>query len=140
MVQGLTLKNVKSYTNNGLDGWKQFRNTPINHHGYQAREGPLQLYAIFDGEALKFGVAKDPEWRLSQFQTGNSRELLLLGSTLADRKLEREVHRYCKDQRIRRSEWFVREGRAIEIEVLIVRGDHRPIFGLMGREVPEKLK
>jgi len=73
--------------------------------------GKHYVYAISDGENIKIGMSNNVESRLKTFQTSNSKDLLVVwkyytGRDSKDaRKVEKMLHRHCKDYLIR-GEWF----------------------------------
>lgn len=71
----------------------------------QKHKGQVYLYAITDGEAIKFGSAWDVDARLKILQIGNSRELRCIGAILAKKGTESAVHKALFFQRLR-GEWF----------------------------------
>ena len=108
---------------------------------FQRRVAPnlrTNLYAIADGAVIKFGMAAKPPARLKDLQVSHARELNLLGWAACDRQLERDVHEFCREHRVR-GEWFRREGRAVIVERLVVRGDTPGLYALIGRELPAAL-
>jgi hypothetical protein len=70
------------------------------------------VYFITDGEFIKIGVAVDPQKRLNGLQTGNPRQLRLLGTVPGGTSLERGLHA-CFQARHVHGEWFrLTEGEA----------------------------
>lgn len=67
-------------------------------------------YAIADGVAIKIGRSEDPRARLKQLQTGNPRQLEVIGFIVGDH--EQRVHRFLSDSQANRcvGEWFADEG------------------------------
>ncbi len=65
------------------------------------------VYIISCGDAYKIGVAKNPEHRLRQLQTGNSEELLLeyTEGKINPYAVEKELHRSLQKYRTK-GEWF----------------------------------
>lgn len=65
------------------------------------------LYVITDGEDFKIGVAKDPEKRIRQLQTGNKKKLefALLEQKNNAHKVEHYLHGQFGKYRIK-GEWF----------------------------------
>ena len=65
------------------------------------------LYVITDGEDFKIGVAKDPEKRIRQLQTGNKKKLefVLLEQKNNAHKVEHYLHGQLGKYRIK-GEWF----------------------------------
>lgn len=65
------------------------------------------IYAIQCGDSgpIKFGVAKNPEQRLRELQTGCPERLRLLVAVNLQDWCERTIHRWLRDERIR-GEWF----------------------------------
>lgn len=71
-------------------------------------EEPTYLYAIVDSSTglVKFGVSKNPGWRIKQLRTGNAGELQLWGfCENASPLTEREVHKRLAADR-KAGEWF----------------------------------
>lgn len=68
---------------------------------------PRLVYAIDDGRYTKVGVGHHPERRLRTMQTGNARELELLGTWPGGAALEQYLHRQFDTLGRRvRGEWF----------------------------------
>ena len=68
----------------------------------------MALYVIQETEPvgrIKIGRARDPEQRLKDLQTGNSRRLRLLATLSAEDDLEFELHERFKAAHVR-GEWF----------------------------------
>ena len=77
---------------------------------FVSETGDYFLYVIGDGFCNKVGIAKDPNMRLKQLQTGHPNQLELLETyklrSKADAfELERAVHRELAEMRAR-GEWF----------------------------------
>ena len=58
-----------------------------------------------DRQVIKIGCSNDPQRRMLSLQTGNSVRLKLLGSTLGDERVERDLHERFKPFRVG-GEWF----------------------------------
>lgn len=104
------------------------------------RVAPLlgtKLYAIGIAESpvIKFGISHDPRSRMGDLQVSQPLTLHMVGFVGCDRQLERDVHLYCAEHRVR-GEWFRIEGRAKAIVQLIVAGDPLSIYSLVGRDPP----
>lgn len=82
------------------------------------------LYFMLCGDAVKVGVAVDPEARVRQIQVGNSEEVSLLASFSGMGHLEAECHTRLLAQHLS-GEWF-RFGR--EVEFLIAELDAEERF------------
>ncbi len=56
---------------------------------------------------FKLGIAHNPEYRLSQLQTGAHRKLRIWGSSIVEdaRSFEKLIHQAFKDKRVK-GEWF----------------------------------
>jgi hypothetical protein len=69
----------------------------------------MYLYCISDGELCKFGYSRDPQRRLKSLQTGSSRLLELVHTSLCEEDcvvlLERTFHKEYSNLRVR-GEWF----------------------------------
>lgn len=65
------------------------------------------VYFIQSGDdgPIKIGKARNPEYRLAHFQTGNPEKLHLLGTIPAAPSLEGKLHGMVEQYRIR-GEWF----------------------------------
>lgn len=65
------------------------------------------IYFISDGEYIKIGFTEDDdaEKRLNALQTGNARELRLIGVIPGDKSVERILHNVLGSLRAR-GEWF----------------------------------
>lgn len=83
-----------------------------------------RLYAIFDRDAVKLGVARKPAERLADLQTANPRELALYTSCAGNAGLERFFHRWLNEWRVR-GEWFAVDSHVLAAVSLIASGnDH----------------
>jgi len=82
-----------------------------------------KIYIILAGdEAMKIGLALDPEKRLEQLQIGNHRDLRLVaafyaGSLMQSQKKEKDIHNILHKYHIR-GEWF-KPNLAKAVKVLI---------------------
>jgi hypothetical protein len=68
------------------------------------------VYIITNGEDLKVGVSYDPEKRLKQLQTGNSKKLRIVSKFEVEKrdvfKMEKEAHAKIIGFYQKRGEWF----------------------------------
>lgn len=96
---------------------------------YRLRPGgrAIWLYAVKDGDAVKFGVAENAAKRFGSIQTGNPRKLELIGSVYCAETIESDVHKYLADLRIR-GEWFRWTDKSRAIAMLI---QARDLLGLL---------
>lgn len=63
------------------------------------------VYAISDGVNIKIGVARHPQKRIKQLQTGNAVKITMLGYFSGGFSLEKEIHN--KHQKVRENgEWL----------------------------------
>lgn len=99
-----------------------------------------QLYVIgvAESDLMKFGVSSKPQARLGDLQVANPLPLVLIAHVGCDRQLEKDVHEYCAEQRVR-GEWFRRAGRAAIVERLVIENDAISIYDLIGRKPPWSL-
>lgn len=83
-----------------------------------------RVYAVLceESSAVKIGVSDDPERRVSRLQCANPHDLILLGYVDGGHDLERKIHKYLADYRMR-GEWFRYEGDAKLISDAIVSGN-----------------
>lgn len=90
-----------------------------------------KIYAICDESFVKFGVSKTPKGRMRDLQVSTPHALTLLGYVPGDEQLENFIHVYCSDEHVR-GEWFRREGKASEIEAIIVARQPLELYRLVG--------
>ena len=64
------------------------------------------VYFITDGDCTKIGVAKNPNKRLAQLQTGNPNKLVIAKVIQGGYHEERALHEALKDRRLE-GEWFL---------------------------------
>ncbi len=67
------------------------------------------VYFIFregKNRKCKIGKSINPLKRVKELQTGNPSKLYLSGTLQGYKRLEKMVHAYFKDQRVRKTEWF----------------------------------
>jgi hypothetical protein len=68
------------------------------------------IYIITNGEDYKVGFSKNPNKRLKQLQTGNSKKLKLINVYQVPDRLvriiEKEAHREIRIRYEKRGEWF----------------------------------
>lgn len=95
------------------------------------------LYAIEveASDLVKFGVSARPTDRLAALQTSNPMPLRMVGHVGCHKELERYVHEFCVEHRVR-GEWFRRTGRVAIVERMIVDGDTIGIYDLIGVKPP----
>jgi hypothetical protein len=67
--------------------------------------GECYVYAVEGADQVKFGKALDVEHRFVGLQTGSPIDLVLLGSVLGPKTLEKQIHKWAAPFR-RRGEWF----------------------------------
>jgi len=77
------------------------------------------LYAVFDDQAVKVGVADDPLARLKTLQVSSSRPLLLLAACPGTVQLERLIHDTLSPHRVR-GEWFRMNDQTCAVAELIL--------------------
>ena len=103
--------------------WGDLRDTEwfldfrLGFHDDKLAEGtPTFVYVFLDeqADAVKIGVSTDPKLRLGQAQVGNPRELMLVVACPATVAMEKYMHSYLSEWRVR-GEWF-----ALSTEVLCV--------------------
>jgi len=90
-------------------------------------EGASYVYVLNEvgSPYFKIGKADNPAKRVSELQTGNPRELVivwLMMFTSADKALstEKRLHRMFGDYRVRSTEWFALSSDALQrLEVLV---------------------
>lgn len=86
-----------------IDQWRTHKKHEIWH-------GLVFIYFISDGEFVKIGKANNPQMRIKQIQTGNARELYIMGliaceSSYQANMLEGALHKYFNKYR-KCGEWF----------------------------------
>jgi len=72
------------------------------------------IYAIRAGEAIKFGVAKNPAQRLKELQTGCPHKLELVAVMDLPHENERLMHEYLSEHRLV-GEWFAPGDKVSEV-------------------------
>ena len=88
------------------------------------------IYAIQAGEngPIKFGYSADsPKDRLISLQTAHYLELRLLHVNEGDLEEEKQVHKICRQERIR-GEWFEPEGNALLVLKAMAEDRLRPFL------------
>lgn len=95
-------------------------------------KGKVQLYAITDGTAIKFGSAWDIQFRLNTLQTGNCRKLTCLASIIAKKGTEAALHRALFYQRLR-GEWFLICQQTARVVDLFGANDPEALYEHIGR-------
>ena len=79
----------------------------LKFYGISMKHTEVQdVYFIQSGNAVKIGIAKDPDTRLRELQTGNCEHLVLLAVVPGGGgALEKELHRKFRKTRIQ-GEWY----------------------------------
>jgi len=89
------------------------------------------IYAISDGESVKFGISQNPLSRMKELQTGNPATLRLIAScgkvSLAEPVAEALIHAVCRRSWLR-GEWFTYAGRANEVAAFISAQSIAPMY------------
>jgi predicted GIY-YIG superfamily endonuclease len=80
------------------------------------------VYIITNGEDYKVGVSVDPEKRLKQLQTGNSKKLSIVSTFEVSKKvvfaMEKEAHKLICAKYQKSGEWF-KGASAFHINLLV---------------------
>lgn len=93
-----------------FDDWMRSGKLPSDV--FTPADGRSRVYFLLDRspgggmDHVKIGTSNDVTSRISNGQTMNPRELVLIGSVLGDRQLEVSLHRKFEQLRVR-GEWFV---------------------------------
>ena len=66
---------------------------------------PTKLYAVRDGDLVKFGISQDPLARFKNMRVANPRGISLVVAVPSTENLEKFVHQLFKAER-HQGEWF----------------------------------
>lgn len=76
------------------------------------------IYVVFDGDAAKIGIGREPHKRAAALQVGNPRQLILYASAPGNAELETLLHELLAKWQIR-GEWFAASPETLAVAELI---------------------
>jgi hypothetical protein len=89
------------------------------------------IYAISDGEAVKFGFTWNLSARMRGLQNATPRKLLLLADVFADAMTERAIHWHLSECRIH-GEWFRLCDESRHVIDLMIPSKLRDLYKILG--------